>query len=419
MSTNVLIINSSELIAPKSDKGKPLRGKKQRELEVIKDGAVFISNGRIKDFGKTKYLIEKYSNSKIIDAAGSVVMPGLVDPHTHLVFAGSREEEFLLRLRGEDYLQVLNKGGGILSTVSDTRKASFEELYGLSYSRIKKMISYGTLALEIKSGYGLNFEDEVKILSVIAKLKKEFDIPIKSTLLAAHAVPPEFAGNKNAYVDFICEVIIPNVAKRGIADFNDAFCEKDVFDLKDCRKILEVGLNYGLKPKLHTDEFYSIGGISLGSELNAVSLDHLVNSKTDELKKLSGSETIAVILPGTYFGLKECRTDYARNIIDNDIPLAIGTDFNPGTCMCYSMQAMIELSVLKIDLLVEEAINAATVNAAFAISLQDEVGSLEENKRGNFIFLDIKNYKEFPYIWGTNKVYKVVINGREVNFINS
>ena len=418
MNENVLIINSSELIAPRSDKGKPLRGKKLRELDIIKDGAVFISNGRIKDFGKTKYLLDKYSNSKIIDALGSVVMPGLIDPHTHLVFAGSREEEFLLRLRGEDYLKVLNEGGGILSTVSDTRKASFDELYELSYNRIKKMISYGTLALEIKSGYGLNLEDEVKILSVIAKLKEEFDIPIKSTLLAAHALPQEFAGNKNAYIDFICEVIIPNVAKRGIADFNDAFCEKDVFDVEDCRKILQTGLQYGLKPKLHTDEFYSLGGISLGRELNAISLDHLVNSKIDELKKLSESETIAVILPGTYFGLRECRTNYAREIIDSNIPLAIGTDFNPGTCMCYSMQTMIELSVLKLDLLVEEAINAATVNAAFALCLQDEAGSLEENKRGNFIFLDIKNYKEIPYIWGTNKVYKVVINGKEVNLFS-
>jgi len=324
----------------------------------------------------------------------------------------------LLRLRGEDYLKVLNEGGGILSTVSDTRKASFDELYELSYNRIKKMISYGTLALEIKSGYGLNLEDEVKILSVIAKLKEEFDIPIKSTLLAAHALPQEFAGNKNAYIDFICEVIIPNVAKRGIADFNDAFCEKDVFDVEDCRKILQTGLQYGLKPKLHTDEFYSLGGISLGRELNAISLDHLVNSKIDELKKLSESETIAVILPGTYFGLRECRTNYAREIIDSNIPLAIGTDFNPGTCMCYSMQTMIELSVLKLDLLVEEAINAATVNAAFALCLQDEAGSLEENKMGNFIFLDIKNYKEIPYIWGTNKVYKVVINGKEVNLFS-
>ena len=418
MNENVLIINSSELIAPRSDKGKPLRGKKLRELDIIKDGAVFISNGRIKDFGKTKYLLDKYSNSKIIDALGSVVMPGLIDPHTHLVFAGSREEEFLLRLRGEDYLKVLNKGGGILSTVTDTRKASIDELYSLSYNRIKKMISYGTLALEIKSGYGLNLEDEVKILSVIAKLKEELDIPIKATLLAAHAVPPEFTGNKNAYVDFICEVIIPNVTKRGIADFNDAFCEKDVFDVEDCRKILQTGLQYGLKPKLHTDEFYSLGGISLGRELNAISLDHLVNSKIDELKKLSESETIAVILPGTYFGLRECRTNYAREIIDSNIPLAIGTDFNPGTCMCYSMQTMIELSVLKLDLLVEEAINAATVNAAFALCLQDEAGSLEENKRGNFIFLDIKNYKEIPYIWGTNKVYKVVINGKEVNLFS-
>ena len=418
MNENVLIINSSELIAPRSDQGKPLRGKKLRELDIIKDGAVFISNGRIKDFGKTKFLIEKYNNSKIIDALGSVVMPGLIDPHTHLVFAGSREEEFLLRLRGEDYLKVLNKGGGILSTVTDTRKASIDELYSLSYNRIKKMISYGTLALEIKSGYGLNLEDEVKILSVIAKLKEEFDIPIKSTLLAAHALPQEFAGNKNAYIDFICEVIIPNVAKRGIADFNDAFCEKDVFDVEDCRKILQTGLQYGLKPKLHTDEFYSLGGISLGRELNAISLDHLVNSKIDELKKLSESETIAVILPGTYFGLRECRTNYAREIIDSNIPLAIGTDFNPGTCMCYSMQTMIELSVLKLDLLVEEAINAATVNAAFALCLQDEAGSLEENKMGNFIFLDIKNYKEIPYIWGTNKVYKVVINGKEVNLFS-
>lgn len=414
MNNNTLIINSSELIAPRSDAGKPLRGKKQKELDVIKNGAVLIVNGRIADFGKTKELVEKYRNSSIIDACGKVVMPGFVDPHTHLVFAGERAEEFLMRLRGEDYLEVLKSGGGILSTVSATRKTSINDLYELCYKRIKKIISYGTLALEIKSGYGLNLEDELKILNVISQLKENIDIPIKSTLLAAHAVPPEFSGRKKAYIDFICEEIIPHVSKMESVDFIDAFCEKNVFNVKECQKILYTGKQYGLKPKLHTDEFNSIGGVSLGLKLNAISLDHLASSKIGELKKLSNSSVIGVILPGTHFGLKSCKSNYARNIIDNNVPLAIGTDFNPGTCMCYSMQAMIELSVLKLDLLIEEAINAATVNASFAVCMQDEVGSLEKGRRGNFIFLDINNYKEIPYIWGTNKVSKVVIYGKEV-----
>lgn len=409
---DLLIVNSSELVVPKSDEGRPLRGKKQGELKIIENGAVLIVNGMIEDFGKTRDLIEKYNNFPKIDASGRVVMPGFIDPHTHLIFAGFRVDEFLERLKGKEYLKTLKGGGGILNTVSLTRKASKEELYKLGRERIKKMINYGTLALEIKSGYGLNFADEVKILETISLLKKDFDIPIKTTLLAAHAVPPEFS--KEYYVEFICKELIPYVANNKLADFVDVFCEEGIFDVCDSRKILSCGIKYGLKPKLHTDEFKSIGGTTLGMELSAISLDHLIVASLDEIQKLADSSVIGVILPGTSFLMNLKDNKYARNIIDNNVPLAIGTDFNPGTCMCYSMQTMIELAVLKLGLSIEEAINAATVNASFAICLQDNYGTLECGKMGNFIFLDIQHYKEIPYFWGTNKVSKVIINGRDI-----
>lgn len=409
---NLLIVNSSQLLIPKSDNKKPLKGKKQRDLEVVEDGAVFIFNGKIEDFGKSKDLIGKYSNFPILDASYKVVMPGFVDPHTHLIFAGLRTGEFLNRIKGEEYLNTLKSGGGILSTVFSTRKASKEELYKLASERIKKMIKYGTTAIEIKSGYGLNFKDEIKILEVASLLKNDFEIPIKITLLAAHAVPPEFT--KENYVEFICNELIPYVAANKLADFIDVFCEEGVFDLLDTRKILSCGIKFGLKPKLHTDEFKSIGGITLGKEMNSVSLDHLVVAPESEIRVLSDSSIIGVILPGTSFLMQLKNDRYARNLIDNNVPLAIGTDFNPGTCMCYSMQSMIELAVLKLDLTIEEAINAATVNASFAICLQNRIGSLERGNIGNFIIFDIQNYKEIPYFWGTNKVDNVIIYGRKL-----
>ena len=414
MKKEKLIINASQLVVVKSDYGKPLRGKKQNNLEIIKDGALLICEGKIKDFGKSKILEKKYKTIEIIDADNRVVMPGFIDSHTHLIFAGKREDEFIMRLNGESYLDILNKGYGILSTVDQVRKSSKEELFNLAINRLFKLIQYGTTSVEIKSGYGLNFTDEIKILEVVSELKKKTKINIKATLMAAHAIPKEYVNIKKEYINLICEEIIPYVSKNNLADFVDVFCEEGVYDINETRKVLEAGIFWGLKPKLHADEFKAIGGVSLASELNAISVDHLIVSDPNELIKLNNNETIAVILPGTSFILNNDNKKYGRNIIDNNIPLAIATDFNPGTCMCYSMQMMIELSVIRLGITIEEAINGATINASFASGLQDYTGSIEIGKSADIIILDLENYKEIPYNWGINKILSIIINGEVV-----
>ncbi len=411
-----LITNASQLLLCASDTKYPLRGKNQAKLQLIENAAVLMQNDMIIDFGDSSHLENLYSEVDSYDACHHVVMPGLVDPHTHLVFAGSREDEFLARIQGEDYLSTLNKGKGILYTVEQTRKSTENELYLQAKDRLYAMLSYGTTSFEAKSGYGLNVETELTALLIHRKLAQENRMLIPSTLLAAHALPKEFINEPDQYLRYIANEILPLVSENKSADFMDVFCEKNVFSAQQSLWILEKGKEYGLKPKLHTDEFYSIGGIQTAIKTNAVSADHLMKIRPSDIEELSQTTIIGVILPGTGFNMSQHDLMYPRRLMDGNVPVAIGSDFNPGTCMCWSMQMMMELSVLKMGFMIEEAIHAATINAAFACGIAHQVGSIAKGKKANLMMLDVDNYKKIPYFWGINKVQDVVLNGEFLDF---
>ncbi len=416
-----LITNISQLLLCCSDKGKPLRGQKQAQLDYLSNGAIFVEDDKILDIGDSNHFKKIYSDVKEIDAEYSLIMPGFVDPHTHLVFAGSREEEFLSRISGEDYLSNLGKGKGILYTVEQTRKASFDELYLQAKSFLFEMLSHGTTSCESKSGYGLDFDTEICSLEINRRLQNDMNMLIPSTLLAAHAIPSEYQGEAEKYLTYIAENMIPYIAEKNLADYIDVFCEKNVFDATQSEWILKQGQKFGIKPKIHTDEFFSIGGIDAAINAGAVSADHLMKTTKNDRTKLSATDIIGVVLPGTSFNIATSSNDeylYPRKLVDSNIPVAIGTDFNPGTCMCYSMQMMLELSVLKMGLSIQEAINACTINAAFACGLQHQAGSIEKGKKANMIILKIDNFKKIPYIWGINKIKQVVLNGKLLDFRN-
>lgn len=410
------LYNIANLVIAKSSNGKPLRGKEQGNLEIIPDAYVLVKNGLIAEFGKREEYSLENKTFIPIDMQQKLVMPAFIDPHTHLVFAGSREDEFIMRLQGASYLDILAKGYGIHQTVENTKKASFEQLVESALIRLNELKRYGTAGVEIKSGYGLEPETEIKQLKVIQALKKTSNHAISSTFLAAHALPIQYKNRRDIYIHRLIEETIPEIAKQKLADFIDVFCEKDVFSITECEKILEKGAAVGLKVKLHSDEFYAIGGISLAAKINAVSVDHMITARQDELSKLREKDTVAVILPGTSFYMRHTNLDYARKIISNDIPLAIGSDFNPGTCMCYSQQLMMELSVLLYGLTIKEAINAVTVNASFAAGLEEKTGLMQKGLRADLISLDIKNINEIPYRWGINKIHRIFLSGDMVEF---
>ncbi|MCK5848239.1 MAG: imidazolonepropionase [Caldisericia bacterium] len=412
-----LIVNISELIAPQSKNGKPRKGIEQNKLLRIKKAFVAIENGKIIDFGRMNDCRSKYKNFQEINANNKVVMPGFVDPHTHLVFAGNRAKEYVARLKGASYLEILSNGGGIIDTVMSVRKASLEELIKNTVNVFRECIRYGTTSFEVKSGYGLNISDEVKMLTAATIAAKECGVNISRTLLAAHAVPPEYKDKKDEYINLINNSITPEVAKMKLAENIDVFCEAGVFSVEEARLILKTGINYGLRPKLHVDEFEAIGGLSLAAELNAISADHLMVSKEKEFDSFEKAGSIGVVLPGTSFGLTHDDSDlgYGRKLIDAGIPVAIGTDLNPGTCMCNSMQMMIEIAILKMGFTLEEAINAATINASFACNLDNKSGMIEIGKNADLLFLSIEEIEEFPYRFGVNKVTRLLLNGIDFN----
>jgi imidazolonepropionase len=411
-----LVTNISQLLLCHSDEGNPLRGKAQNHLDVLANAALLVKNGLIGDFGDNEQLKKLYSDLPMLDAENCLLMPGMIDPHTHLVFAGTREDEFLSRIQGEDYLSNLSKGKGIHHTVELTRKAEKADLYRQAKNNLYQMLKHGTTSCEAKSGYGLDFDSEIKALEINRDLSKDFDMLIPSTLLSAHALPGEYINRPEEYLAFIAREVLPVVAEKNLADFIDVFCEKNAFDAKQALWILEQGQKYGLKPKIHTEEFFSIGGIEVAVSVHALSADHLMQVSSEGINRLADSEVIGVVLPGTAFNMKQEDLSYPRRLIDGKVPLAIGTDFNPGTCMCYSMQIMMELAVLKMGLSIQEAINASTVNASFACGLNEKVGSIEKGKRADLLILSIENFRQIPYFWGINKVKKVILNGRELDF---
>lgn len=386
-------------------------------LGIIQDGAVVIREGKISWIGKTEDLPGELiwgQPPKIIDATGKVVMPGMIDAHTHLVFGGSRENEFEQRIEGLTYLEIAARGGGILSTVEATRKASFEELFILGKRRLDRFLSNGVTTLEAKSGYGLSVEDELKILRVSKALNLEHPVEIVPTFLGAHTLPKEFREERQTYVDLVIQMMIPQVAEEGLAEFCDVFCEEKAFTLEESKKILEAGKQFGLKPKIHADQLSPGGGAELAAEVGATSADHLeyVSSKGIELMAERG--VVAVLLPGATFFLTMKKYPPAREMIEKGVRVALSTDLNPGSSMTESLPLMMTMGCLLYRMTPKEVIQAVTLNAARSIGREHEIGSLEPGKKADLLILDIPNYKYLPYHFGVNHTECVIKRGEIV-----
>lgn len=409
-----LFTHIKSLLQTREATQKPLIGEALNELPQIENAWLLLENDRIKSYGSMTD-DELPKADKIMNIEGRYILPSWVDSHTHIVYAGNREQEFVDRIKGLTYEEIANRGGGIVNSADTLEATSFDELYAQSEKRLRDVIQLGTGAVEIKSGYGLTKDNELKMLRVIQKLKENYDIPIKSTFLGAHAIPKDYKNKEKAYVKMVLEEILPAVAEEQLADYIDIFCEKGYFDLEDTENIIEAGKKYGLKSKIHVNQFNSIGGIQMAAKHNILSVDHLEEMTTEDLDFLKGSETIAVALPSCSFYLSIPYSP-ARKIIENDIPFALASDFNPGSTPSGNMNFVISLACIKMKLTPEEAINATTVNAAFAIDLQDEVGSITVGKKANLIITDrIPSYGFLPYAFGTNSIDQVWINGKNFN----
>jgi len=398
---DIIIKNANELITLKGP-AKPRTKKEMRKLGIINKGSIAIKDGLIAAVGKNL----KYKSETVIDAKGKTVMPGFIDPHTHLVFAGSREFELDMKLKGLTYMDILKKGGGIVYTVNQTRKATNNELLKQSRERLDNMLFYGTTTCEGKSGYGLNTETELKILKAQKKLNETHPIDIVSTFLGAHAVPNDY--KTPDYVDLVVNDMIPKVNKY--AEFCDVFCEKGVFSPSQSKKILETGKDFGLTPKIHADEIVDTNGAALAAEVGAISADHLLMSSTNGLKQMAKKGTIGVMLPGTPFSLMMKQYANARKMIDMGIPIALATDLNPN-CWVENMQFIIQLACLNMKMTPAEAVTASTYNASCSIGMNNVVGSLEKGKQADIIVLGCPNHMFLPYHYGINLVETVIKKG--------
>lgn len=411
----MLIHSASQLLTLA---GGPQRGKFLGNLGTIEDGAVLIQDGLVLETGTSSKMLKRYPAEETLDARGRVVMPGFVDPHTHLIWAGDRASEFELKLEGKSYLEILEAGGGILSTVKATREASLADLRDQARARLKRMFKYGTTTLEAKTGYGLDQDTEHRMLKALLDLNDQEAADISITYLGAHAVAPEFKDDSARYVDHICRELIPALASWWPEQtdqplpFVDVFCERGAFDLEQSRRILETAIHLGFPIKIHADEFENLGGASLAAELGAVSADHLVVTSEADIKALGSSGTVAVSLPCTPFGLAESQYTPARQLLEADVVLAIATDLNPGTAWCESMQFAAALACRYLKLTPAQAIAAATINAAAAINKADTVGSLDPGKQADLLILDIPDYRHLGYRFGTNLVNTVIKKGQ-------
>lgn len=414
--------------------GGPRRGAQMADIGLIENGALALKGEVIVAVGTSAQIMASYTADELIDARSCIVLPGFVDPHTHVVWAGDRASEFEMRIAGASYMQIMQAGGGIVSTVKATRAASVAELVEQTAQRLDRMLAYGTTTAEAKTGYGLNLDDEIKMLDAIRILDEDHALDLVPTFLGAHAVPPEFSGRTEAYVDFLVSEVIPAVADlhyqvvlnradggpdyttyAPAARFCDVFCEHGVFDLAQSERILTAAAAAGLALKLHVDEFAPLGGTPLAVRLGATSVDHLVSTPPEHLALLAASNTIGVALPGTPFGLGQHEFTPARRLLELGGALALASDLNPGTCWCESMQFIIALACRYLRLTPAEAICAATLNAAHAIGLGDVVGSLEAGKQADILLLDAPDYRHLGYRFGANLVQQVIKRGKVVS----
>lgn len=405
---STLIYNIGQLITVD-----PARMTVDNPLGIVENGAIRFEGGKIAWLGSSDEINRAdYPSANWIDAHNRVMLPGLIDSHTHTIFAGDRASEFEMRLQGKSYQEIAQAGGGILKTVQATRNASAGELSTLTLQRLKRMLALGVTTVEIKSGYGLDFNSEMKCLRVLKDLRNQAPVSIVPTYMGGHDIPPEYQGQTDAYVDLLCREQLPVVAEERLADFCDVFCEKGYFDVEQSRRILEVARKYGLKLKIHAEEFCDLGGAKLAGELRAISADHLLNISDEGIAALKAGGTVATLLPGTAFYLRIKEYAPALKLIAAGVPVALATDFNPGSCVIDNLQLIMALACLQMNMPPVEVIKAVTLNAARALDLQHDRGSLAVGKRADAVLFDIASYNELLYRMGSNLLTDVYVGGK-------
>ena len=407
----IVIINIKELVQVRENGVLKVSGSEMNELPTIKNAYLLIENNCIADYGEMVNC-PSINIDATIDATGKMVLPTWCDSHTHLVYAGNREQEFVDRINGLSYEEIANRGGGILNSAKILNETSEEDLYNQSKKRLEEVIKLGTGAIEIKSGYGLSVEGEIKMLRVIKKLKENYPIEIKTTFLGAHAFPIEFKNNHQGYIDQIINEMIPAIANENLADFIDVFCESGYFSVSETEQIMEAGNKFGLISKIHVNQFNAIGGVKAAVKINALSVDHLEVMNNEDIAILKNSETMPVALPTCSYFLGIPYTP-AREMIESGLPLALATDFNPGSSPSGNMNFVVATACIKMKMTPEEAINAATINGAFAMNISKTHGSITIGKKANLIITKpINSLYELPYAFGSNLIDSVIIEGK-------
>jgi imidazolonepropionase len=417
MTKPIWIKHATQLATLTSDRKGPRSKEAMSELGLIEDGSIWMESGLIQAVGTTKELEKLYADrmheAEVFDASGHLVTPGLVDPHTHVIYGGSREREFEMRLEGATYMDIMNAGGGIHATTRMTREASEEELMEQTIRRLDSFLAHGVTTVEGKSGYGMNLETELKQLRVMKKLQEEHPIDLVPTFMGAHAVPKDYKGREDEFVDHLINDMLPIVAEEKLAEFNDVFCEKGVFTPEQSERILKAGKKYGLIPKIHADEIEPYGGAELAAKIGAISAEHLLKASEEGIQAMAKSGTIACLLPATALYLREDAAP-GRRMVDEGVAVAISTDCNPGSSPTTSMPLVMNLACISMRLTPAEALTAATYNAACAINRQEKIGSLEVGKQADVALWNVENYQELQYLFGVNHVKTVWKNGVQV-----
>ncbi|MCK9525232.1 MAG: imidazolonepropionase [Limnochordia bacterium] len=409
-----LLIKNGQVVTA-AHKEYPVRGKQMRQLEVIDQGWVACAGDRIVGVGSQETIdqLEITEETRVMDAMGQVVTPGLVDPHTHLIFGGSREDEFYLRARGADYMEIMEAGGGIASSVRSTRKESLHELVTSGRQRLKWMLGMGVTTVECKSGYGLDLETELKQLEAVRILQQEQPVELVSTFLGAHAWPDEFKDDKEGYVDFVINTVLPRIRDEDLAEYVDVFTEKGVFSVDQSRRIFQRAKELGFKLRVHADEMNTLGGAELAAEMGMSSADHLLMISDQGIEALGESDVVPILLPGTAFTLRKPYAP-ARKMLDAGLPLALATDFNPGSCPTANLGLVMSIACIYMAMTPEEIFHAVTINAAHSLGRSHRIGSIEVGKQADLAIFDVDNYKKIPYFIGVNLVTTIVKQGQVV-----
>lgn len=413
MKADKILINLKQIFSPK-DLGRPLRGEEMNEANIIENGYIAIADGKILEVGEgNNWENLKDNNTEIVDLTGKVATPGLIDAHTHLVYGGSRENEFAMKLNGMEYLEILEAGGGILSTLKATDEATFEELYYKTEKLLEHMLVHGVTAVEAKSGYGITLETELKELEVLKKLNEEFPSELITTFMAAHVIADKYKDNPDEYVDIVIDMM-PEVAKRNLAEFCDVFCEKGVFTAEQSKEILEAAKEHGFKTRIHSDEIENIGGVKVAADVNAVSAEHLMVVDDEEIEMMAEANVIGNLLPGTTFSLMKDTYAPARRMLEKGMAITLCTDSNPGSCPTANLQFIMQLGCLQMKLTPIEVYNAVTINAAYSVDRADTIGSFDKGKRANIAIFDAQNIDYTLYFFATNLIKQVYIDGKLV-----